>query len=153
MREPRRHEPAVDVLGDPLEVLGCLGGLAQPGKVVERARCERELAALDAGIGGGAQHLERAPVLAAQPRVPSAATLDVDVHHANRRRRLGVEVLERGLGGVEVAAQRQRVREAAESPACAGVHELAPEHGRLPEPPGGGVHAALEQAGAAEHDR
>jgi hypothetical protein len=71
-------------------------------------------------------------VLAAQPRVPSEAALDVDVHHANRRRALGVEVLERGFGGVEVAVSAS----ACESPVpSTGMQArwLPP-----PEPPGGG---------------
>ena len=88
---------------------------------MERSGREGELSALDAGVRGGAEHPEGAPVLAAQPRVPSAAALDVDIHHANRRRQFGVEVLDRGLGGVEVAAQRERVREAAEPPTRARV--------------------------------
>jgi hypothetical protein len=93
-----------------------------------------------------------APVLAAQPRVPRAPALDVDVHHADRGRRLGVEVLEGRLRAVQVAAQRECVREPAERPPSARVRELAPQHGRLAQPPRRGLHAPLEQTGATEHD-
>ena len=91
---PRRR--CSSTLGVPMASTPPTGG--------RRARGLERVRATDGrGVRGAVQHAAGQAQLAALREEPRAPTFDVGVHHADRRRRLGVEVGERGLGAVGVA--------------------------------------------------
>ncbi len=138
---------------DRLEPLERDAGVAESGQVVQRPRGEGPRPARFGGVGRGDEQLARPGVLAPLGRDPRPAAVDLGIEDPHVGGRVGVDLREDAVGGVEMAEHRLRAGEGAEPPPGRRVPQLAPHHPRLPAPLGGGGRVTPVQVDAAQDRR